>query len=1059
MRAGPAVSLLASIFVAFAALSPARATAVDDAIKLIDSLRGDAKTDAKGQPPVSFVPPPRTIKDITAILDQEKPDPAKAAAARAAADVQPPANADKAALADFYAQRGNAAGSVGRLIQRRDDLREAVRLAREMQSSMLQRVLASLASAEKEAGDLKASVTVDLERANALPAGSYPYGNTSANIAVTYAKLGNFEEAKRWISRSENVNFNPKAPQVFRAIMAARVSVARAIMLETRGNFPDAERAYRDVIETFEKRIIPDEETIRMQSAASTEAGNMSLQRIAFLQALARTLVHQGRLTEAEAEARRGLLDVLKLRGHYASATADAVIALASIIYEQGRYPEAEQLAKAGLDIYQNVGHGKGSSSLANARRWVAQTETAQGKIAEARAMYAAIEKDIGDDADLRRQFLDTNLDYALVLLRSGQAANVVSIIENVVAKNRQNLGDKAFATAQTRGWLGLALAQTGQLQRAGEEFAAAMPILLTTSRETDTDDDGSSIAQRDRQTQEVIEAYLGLLADTKGSAAAAETFRMADAIRGQSVERALAASSARAAASDPALANLARHEQDAQKQIAALQGLLANILSMPTSAQDKDAVQRLREQIDQLRTARAAVREDIEKRFPDYANLIDPKPAAVEQAQKALKPGEALIATYVGADRLFVWAVPQQGTAAFASSKVRDSDVEALVSGLRKALDPQAETIEEVPAFDVAKAYKLYELLLKPVQAGWANAQSLLIVPHKSLGLLPASLLVTENVPQPPKAALPFAEYTTVPFLARKVAVTQLPSVTSLATLRALPPPKADRQVLAAFGDPWFSPQQANEAKSQVADAGTIQTRGLKTRGVPLVRRAAPKTQSVDSAELALLPRLPDTADEVKSVALALHADLASAVFLGEQANEKTVKTMNLANRKVVMFATHGLVPGDLNGLTQPALALSAPAVSKTDGDGLLTMEEILGLKLDADWVVLSACNTATGAGAGAEAVSGLGRAFFYAGTRALLVSNWPVETVSARTLTTDLFRRQAEKPGLARAEALRQAELALIDSPGAAEGGKPVFSYAHPIFWAPFSVVGDGG
>src|SRR5262249_14191767 len=156
-------------------------------------------------------------------------------------------------------------------------------------------------------------------------------------------------------------------------------------------------------------------------------------------------------------------------------------------------------------------------------------------------------------------------------------------------------------------------------------------------------------------------------------------------------------------------------------------------------------------------------------------------------------------------------------------------------------------------------------------------------------------------------------------------------------------------------------------------------------------------------------------------SVALALHADMASAVFLGEQANEKTVKTMNLANRKVIMFATHGLVPGDLNGLTQPALALSAPAVSKSEGDGLFTIEEILGLKLDADWVVLSACNTASGAGAGAEAVSGLGRAFFYAGTRALLVSNWPVETVSARTLTTDLFRRQADNPGLARAEALR--------------------------------------
>ena len=158
---------------------------------------------------------------------------------------------------------------------------------------------------------------------------------------------------------------------------------------------------------------------------------------------------------------------------------------------------------------------------------------------------------------------------------------------------------------------------------------------------------------------------------------------------------------------------------------------------------------------------------------------------------------------------------------------------------------------------------------------------------------------------------------------------------------------------------------------------------------------------------------------------------------------------------------AVHGLVPGDLNGLTQPALALSSPAVAGGKDDGLLTMGEILGLKLDADWVVLSACNTASGKGAGAEAVSGLGRAFFYAGTRALLVSNWPVETTSARALTTDLFRRQAKDRTLSRAEALRRTMLALIDQRGYVDraSNKTVFSYAHPIFWAPFSLVGDGG
>src|SRR5262249_7766589 len=157
--------------------------------------------------------------------------------------------------------------------------------------------------------------------------------------------------------------------------------------------------------------------------------------------------------------------------------------------------------------------------------------------------------------------------------------------------------------------------------------------------------------------------------------------------------------------------------------------------------------------------------------------------------------------------------------------------------------------------------------------------------------------------------------------------------------------------------------------------------------RGLPLQRRSAPQFEGVDSAELALLPRLPDTADELKAIALALEADPSKVVNLGVRANEQLVKTTDLTRYKVLVFATHGLVAGELDGLTQPALALSAPDVAGVDGDGLLTMEEILALKLDADWVVLSACNTGTGDGAGAEAASGLGRSFFYAGTRARLV------------------------------------------------------------------------
>ena len=456
---------------------------------------------------------------------------------------------------------------------------------------------------------------------------------------------------------------------------------------------------------------------------------------------------------------------------------------------------------------------------------------------------------------------------------------------------------------------------------------------------------------------------------------------------------------------------------------------------------------------------------EVIEGRFPEYAQLINPKPPTIKLAQSTLGHDEALITTYVGTDRTYVWAIRHEGEVEFSTVDVGREDIEDSVAFLRAALNPNAGTLGDIPEFDVVEAYSLYEKLLKPVEAGWKGAKNLLVVAHGPLGYLPLSLLPTQPTSLAIEKDVLFKKYQDVPWLVRTHAVTMLPSVASLLALRKLPAGKATRKAFVGFGDPWFNKQQAAEAKSDTAKTTKIAalvSRGFKTRGLPVRLRAAPATSELDSAELGQLPRLPDTADEVRAMALALNADLSKDVFLGDRASEGLVKKMDLSGYRVISFATHGLVPGDLNGLTQPALALSAPDVANDpDNDGLLTMGEILGLKLDADWVVLSACNTGSGEGAGAEAVSGLGRAFFYAGTRALLVSNWPVETTSARALTSDLFRRQAANDNLSRAEALRQSMFSLIEGPGFVdpESGKTIFSYAHPIFWAPFSLVGDGG
>jgi CHAT domain-containing protein len=321
---------------------------------------------------------------------------------------------------------------------------------------------------------------------------------------------------------------------------------------------------------------------------------------------------------------------------------------------------------------------------------------------------------------------------------------------------------------------------------------------------------------------------------------------------------------------------------------------------------------------------------------------------------------------------------------------------------------------------------------------------------------LLPLSLLPRTDVQPGNDQKVTFSNYRDVDWLARTHAISVVPSVAALRTLRALPPGNSARDKLIAFGDPYFSKEQAVESvSSRSPDAADL----VADRATRLELRSSPQTAGLDSAQLALLPRLPDTADELRAIARALGVDQKTALYLGRDANEKNVKNIDLSNFKIVAFATHGLVPGELDGLTQPALALSAPDIAGVDGDGLLTMGEILALRIDADWVVLSACNTGAGAGAGAEAASGLGRAFFYAGTRAILVTNWSVHSQSARELVVNLFSHQAFDATLSKSEALRQAMIALIDGRGFTDGdGRTLYSYAHPLFWAPYTIIGDG-
>jgi CHAT domain-containing protein len=275
--------------------------------------------------------------------------------------------------------------------------------------------------------------------------------------------------------------------------------------------------------------------------------------------------------------------------------------------------------------------------------------------------------------------------------------------------------------------------------------------------------------------------------------------------------------------------------------------------------------------------------------------------------------------------------------------------------------------------------------------------------------------------------------------WLIRHHSVTVLPSVSSLKILAGASAKSAAEKPMTGYGDPVFKNEDGGNG-----------TRVASSRGYGSYYRGL---VADDDALREALPELPETATELQSVARSVGADRAD-IKLGKAVTVTAVKQARLDQYRIVYFATHALVAGEVEKFAkikaEPALALSLPDQPTEQDDGLLKATEVAQLKLDADIVVLSACNTAAGDKPGAEALSGLARAFFYAGARSLIVSHWPVESDAAVKLMTSTFSAMGKDPKLTPSQALTKSMLAMIDDPNDPEA-------ANPSFWAPFVVVGE--
>ena len=517
---------------------------------------------------------------------------------------------------------------------------------------------------------------------------------------------------------------------------------------------------------------------------------------------------------------------------------------------------------------------------------------------------------------------------------------------------------------------------------------------------------------------------HLAALHGASSDANLRESFEAVQGFVSSKAGSALSSLAARAATGDDDLAALVRSEQDLNEEVAELErAIMIDGLSIE-NADGGETRRRLRDASAEL----ARQRERLRREFPDYSELSKPGIVPLEETQRLLADDEALIVLDTlekGEGGEFVWALTRT-QARWDRVEAGEGEVARMVATLREGLDRLANGGAPI---DPGLAHRLYAKLLGPVENVFGGKKHLIFVLNGPVSSLPPQVLAVE----PPAGA----GLAGVDWLARHFAVTVMPTVSSLKLLRESPVGARAPRPFRGYGDPVFDTDREDGA-ARMAQRGYRAFFGTRLANVDMLRSA--------------LPRLPGTGVELKAVATSLGVPQ-SEILLRKAATEAAVKGDSLDRYEILYFATHGLVAGEVGQLAEggaePALALTVPKEATTLDDGLLTASEIAQLKLNADWVVLSACNTAAEGEPGADALSGLARAFFYAGARSLLVSHWVVDDLATAELMQRTFANAARRQVRA-AEALRLAMLSVIDDPANPQ-------WADPVFWAPFIIVGE--
>ena len=706
---------------------------------------------------------------------------------------------------------------------------------------------------------------------------------------------------------------------------------------------------------------------------------------------------------------------------------------VADLYFAQSRYADSLKIANNVRAVQQRQGLSDGTAQSIFTRMRINSALIAQEKWTDAAKEFESIDQAVGDNPRLKpiARMVDMR---AITYMNTGRLEEATRLLKGTLDWSTNNLGADHYFTSFKRGLYAVALSQDPTQQGpALREFERA--IRGITAPET-LPANFEETPFRMGLKKLIFKSYVRLLAQTPNASGqeAAQAFMVSNHLISSFVQQAIGDAAARAAIKQPGLGEIARQDQDAKAELLTLYAYISEQSNGGEDKRNPEVVKAMRARMLELEGQRRGFKAQIQTLYPEYFQLLQPKAPSPAEIAALLGPKEVFITLVPLEAETFVFGINREGQVIFHRSELKQAQVADLVKKVRSTLDV-AELGPKAPRFQFAEAYTLYQQLIQPLEGMLQGKDHLIVASSGALGQLPLAVL--------PRQPWPSGSHAEAPWLAKDFAVSHISSANAWASLKRLSRTPSGQAPLMAWGDPRFAATMASADTKSAQVRSVLNTRALRSSDLDM--------PAVDLVRYAELPPLPETRDEVLALAKVLKANPQSDVFLGDRATRQSVLKASqdalLADTQIVVFATHGLLPGDLPRLSQPALAMAS--TKDVNDSPLLTLEDVLSLRLNADWVVLSACNTAGADGQVEEALSGLARGFFYAGSRSLLVTHWSVESESAMLLTTQTFEAYKGKAEMTRSQALRQAMLYVMQKP----------QYAHPTFWAPYALVGEGG